>query len=182
MHEDTITIISIFEARGQEVYGSEAVTQLEHALQSAFLAQKAKATETLVAAALLHDIGHIMTDDLLPSDDNMNLDDQHESRAYDWLHDRFGPEVADPVKLHVAAKRYLCTLEPDYVKTLSPASHKSFLDQGGAMDRTERANFEAEPHFRAAVELRKWDDLAKVAEKATPSIRDYSHILDNVHR
>lgn len=182
MLDDTKSIISIYEARGQEVYGSEAVTQLEHALQAAVLAQEAKANDTLVAAALLHDIGHIMSDAQLPRDDNMNLDDKHESRAYRWLCDRFGPEVADPVKLHVAAKRYLCTVEPDYVNTLSPASHKSFLDQGGTMDDKERAGFESEPHFRAAVELRKWDDLAKDAEKVTPPILAFSDILDSVHK
>ena len=181
MHQDTQTIIEIYESRGSEVYGSEAVTQLQHALQSAVLAEEANAPDTQVVAALLHDIGHIMSEEQLPPSDAMNLDDQHETRAYDWLCARYGAVIADPVRLHVPAKRYLCTIEPDYINALSPTSHKSFLDQGGVMNTQEKGNFESEPHFQEAVALRKWDDLAKDTNRKTPSIQDYADLLDRVH-
>ena len=164
------TIIEVFETRGTEAYGSEAVNQLEHALQCGALAVESEAPPSLVTAALLHDIGHILGEDQLPADDQTNLDDGHEERAHPWLHEHFGPAVADPVRLHVAAKRYLCTIDPGYVSTLSPTSLKSYHDQGGDMSGAERAAFEAEPHFRDAVTLRRWDDLGKTPGLVTPSI------------
>jgi phosphonate degradation associated HDIG domain protein len=167
------TIVHTFSERGSEAYGSECVTQLEHALQSAQLASAERAGDALVAAALLHDIGHILEAGALPTDCDTNLDDRHEARAYDWLVDHFGREVADPVRLHVPAKRYLCTVEPAYEKALSPTSHKSYLDQGGPMSEAELAEFRAEPHCAAALRLRRWDDAAKVAGKTTPHIEDF---------
>jgi len=167
------TIVRTFSDRGSEAYGIECVTQLEHALQSAQLAMNECAGDALVAAALLHDIGHILDTEELPKDCDANLDDRHEERAYDWLVGIFGREVADPVRLHVPAKRYLCTVEPEYEKALTPTSHKSYLDQGGPMTEAELAQFRAEPNCEAAVRLRRWDDAAKVAGKATPHIEAF---------
>ncbi|MBC8164936.1 MAG: HD domain-containing protein, partial [Bryobacteraceae bacterium] len=144
-------IFRIFGIRGSEEYGGEAVSQLEHALQTAALATSEGVQETLVAAALLHDIGH-----LLP---NGNI---HEENGHEWLSQSFPSAVTEPVRLHVAAKRYLCTVDPAYSATLSPASVRSLAVQGGPMTSEEVTKFEGHPHFTAAVRLRRWDDEAKV--------------------
>ena len=95
------------------------------------------------------------------------MDDKHEFVANAWLKEHFGPEVADPIRLHVAAKRYLCTRQSSYEDALSPTSRKSYHDQGGPMSPEEMTSFESEPHYREALELRRWDDLAKETEKET---------------
>ena len=173
MSEAIDTILRTFSERGSHAYGKECVTQLEHALQSAQFALEERAGDTMVVAALLHDIGHILDADTLPQDCTENLDARHEERAFDWLVAHFGTAVADPVRLHVPAKRYLCTVEPDYVNALSPTSHKSYLDQGGPMTGEELAQFRAEPHCDTALRLRRWDDAAKVEDKATPQIEAF---------
>lgn len=180
VHSSTAQVIRWFEERGQGRYGSEQVTQLQHALQCALLAQSQGSGPSLIAAALLHDLGHIIDDHAMPESDDQNLDDAHEQRAYGWIKDHFGIQVADPVRLHVAAKRYLCTVEPGYLEKLSPASRKSFYDQGGLMDSTELANFRNEPSALESVELRRWDDLAKDPLLQTPSIHDFVGLLDQL--
>lgn len=161
MHEITLWVSDLFARRGGERYGVEAVTQQEHALQSAALAREANAPAELVTAALLHDIGHLLGGAELPGDCAADLDDCHESTGHAFLKQYFGPAVAEPVRLHVAAKRYLCTVDPEYQSCLSPTSLKSFQDQGGVMNGLELATFRLEPHFDAAVQLRRWDDQAK---------------------
>lgn len=163
-------IVQTFQGRGNEKYGAEAVTQLQHALQCGTLAVDQQADDELVVAALLHDIGHILGHRDLPEDCAGNLDDRHETIGYTFLKRHFGARVADPVRLHVAAKRYLCTIDPDYAKQLSPTSYKSFLDQGGVMSEVEQRAFEAEPHYQEALQVRRWDDIAKDPEQATPTI------------
>jgi len=174
------TIVRVFRERGQGRYGSESVTQLQHALQCALLARRAGAESPQVAAALLHDIGHIIDDHEIPESDEQNLDDLHEERAYVWLKENFGPAVADPVRLHVTAKRYLCTVEPDYAGTLSPTSLKSFHDQGGLMSAAELDDFRDERFAFEAVQLRRWDDLAKDPNMETPSIEDFVPMLEQL--
>jgi phosphonate degradation associated HDIG domain protein len=154
-------IRATFAARGDEKYADEGVTQLQHALQCAELARQEAAGSQLIVAALLHDIGHILGEADLPHSCNQNLDDHHEERGYAFLQQHFGDAVADPVRLHVAAKRFLCTVDPSYAEKLSPTSYKSFLDQGGLMTPEEVEDFRREPHFEAAVRLRKWDDTGK---------------------
>ena len=171
------TIRDTFEERGSNKYGIEDVTQLQHALQSAMLAEEAESGAQQISAALIHDIGHIMHKKVLPSDVESNLDDRHEERAYGWIKRHFGVAVADPVRLHVAAKRYLCTVDSSYTDQLSPTSYKSFLDQGGEMNHVEQQEFEQEPLFREAVQLRKWDDLAKDASKETPPFAHFESYL-----
>ena len=170
-------IYEVFDQRGDDQYGSEAVTQRQHALQSATLAQKAGHGSTLIVAALLHDIGHILSDHELPDSTDVNLDDQHETRAYEWLKTYFGPAVADPVRLHVAAKRYLCSKYPDYENKLSPTSRKSYHDQGGQMSEEELATFESEPHYKKALVLREWDDSAKDPNCVTPKVEHFEDDL-----
>ena len=173
MNDPIQTILQTFQDRGGERYGEENVTQLQHALQCAELARIEGASPALITAAMLHDLGHIMEPGELPDSCEDNLDDHHEMRAYQLLQETFGPDVAEPVRLHVVAKRYLCTKDPEYADRLSPTSYKSFLDQGGTMSEAEVAAFEAEPFFTDALRVRKWDDTGKRPEHETPTMRDF---------
>lgn len=167
----------IFEDRGDEKYGSENVTQRQHALQCAALAEAADAPKTLVAAALLHDIGHLLTGDRLPESMDENFDDSHEDLGAEWLEKHFSRAVTAPVRLHVAAKRYLCTKEPGYLAKLSPTSKKSYEDQGGQMSGEELAAFESDDYFEQGLELRRWDDAGKDASLTTKSVAEYREVL-----
>jgi phosphonate degradation associated HDIG domain protein len=177
---DTIALIEdLFRRHGDRHYDgarAEAVTAREHALQCAQLAEWADAPPTLVAAALLHDVGHFIDADV-PGD---GVDDRHEWRAMPLLRAAFGAAVAEPVRLHVDAKRYLTAVEPDYLGGLSAASVHSLMLQGGPMDAAERAAFEAEPAFREALALRRWDEQAKVAGRATPTLDYYLALLEEL--
>jgi phosphonate degradation associated HDIG domain protein len=165
-------IRTLFETQGRAAYHGEAVSQAEHALQSAQLAEAEGAPDSLVVAALLHDVGHLISgheeDAAL-----RGVDDGHETAGAAWLSLRFGPDVVEPIRLHVAAKRYLCAVEPEYSRGLSPASLRSLQLQGGPSSAEERAAFEANPHHRAAVRLRRWDDAAKVPGLAVPGLDHY---------
>lgn len=164
-------IEDIFAANGDKKY-SEAVTQREHALQAAQQAEGAGSTSALITAALLHDIGH-MLQKFGPEPAAKGIDDKHEDIGAGWLARRFGSAVTEPVRLHVDAKRYLCAVEPDYFDTLSPASVRSLELQGGPMNGDEVDEFEAGPHFAAAIALRRWDEGAKVSGKTTPGFEHY---------
>ena len=178
MNSDPIQVIlSAFEERGQGRYGKEEVSQLEHALQSATLAIQDGASNSQIVAALLHDLGHILSSEELPSGLDENLDDLHEERAYQWLLQYFGVDVAEPIRLHVLAKRYLCTVQPSYASTLSPTSLKSFHDQGGVMSDEEVLRFRANPHYHLAIQLRRWDDKAKDPALKTKSLEDFVSYL-----
>jgi phosphonate degradation associated HDIG domain protein len=173
------TIVKVFTERGSGQYGAENVTQLQHALQTAQLAEEASAPPSLIVAALVHGIGHIFENSFSDSHDlDANLDDGHEHRANTWLKRHFGSKVADPVRLHVLAKRYLCTMGGDYVKALSPTSHKSFLDQGGRMSSAEVKAFEREPELRPALELRRWDDQSKNPDRVTPGLEHFRPFIE----
>jgi phosphonate degradation associated HDIG domain protein len=166
------SIRDLFDRRGSSLYGGEAVSQLEHALQAADLAEQAGARPELIVAALLHDIGHLLHD--LPEDAPDNgVDDVHERLGNAWLRRSFGPDVCDPVRQHVAAKRYLCAVDSDYQQSLSSPSLQSLQLQGGPMDADEVSQFEAEPSFRDYVEVRRWDDQAKVPGLATPPLEHF---------
>ena len=172
-------IRSTFEERGSEQYGTESVTQLQHALQSGQLAEESGAPAPMVTAAMMHDIGHILSAALLPESCEDDLDDKHELVANGWIKQHFGPEVADPIRLHVIAKRYLCTKYPKYEIQLSPTSLKSYHDQGGPMKPEEMKQFENEPFYQEALELRKWDDQAKAKDKATPSLSHFIPAMES---
>ena len=168
-------IDGLFARRGEDRY-SEAVSQREHALQCALQAAESGGASALVAAALLHDIGH-MLHKFGGEPAARGIDDRHEDIGAGWLAKRFGPAVTEPVRLHVDAKRYLCAVEPGYFATLSPASVCSLALQGGPMDAREAEAFEAGAHFRAAVGLRRWDEGAKVPGAPTPSL---DHFLAHI--
>ncbi|MGN6526071.1 MAG: HD domain-containing protein [Burkholderiaceae bacterium] len=165
-------------AQSYEGARRESVSALQHALQCAQLAEDARADAALVAAALLHDIGHFVALAELP--DHEDVDDLHELRGVAVLVPHFPPAVYEPVRRHVAAKRWLTAVEPAYLQALSPASVHTLAQQGGPMDAAEVAAFEASPFAEDAVRLRRWDDLAKVPGRATPSLGYYLALLDEV--
>ena len=169
-------IISYFEKRGDGAYFGEPVTQTQHALQAAQLATEENAPDTLIAAALLHDIGH-----LLPGQDegmaDAGRDGRHEDAGDAYLVRWFSPAVTEPVRLHVAAKRYLCAVDPAYYDALSDASKKSLALQGGPMSPEEVREFETNPHFADAVRLRRWDDAAKIEDWNVPGVATYRNLL-----
>ena len=162
----------MFEERGRDAYHGEPVSQAEHALQAARLAESAGATDSLVVAALLHDVGHLLHD-LGEDAAGRGIDDRHERSGSRWLAATFGPDVAEPVRLHVEAKRYLCAVEGVYHDALSPASKLSLSLQGGPMAVDEVARFEADPRYLDAVRLRRWDDEAKVPGLEVPDLDHY---------
>jgi [1-hydroxy-2-(trimethylamino)ethyl]phosphonate dioxygenase len=175
----TDTILRLFNERGHSEYGGEGVTQLEHALQCATLAKNAGASDALITASLLHDIGHILHD--LPDDAPDNgIDDYHENLAAHFLEQHFPPSVSEPVRLHVAAKRYMCTTEPSYFEKLSPPSVQSLEIQGGLMNEEEIWAFEQNPFHQEAVQLRRWDDMAKDPEWKTEPVEAFGGHIDNV--
>lgn len=168
--------LQILRDRGHSEYGGESVTQLEHGLQCALLAEQEGASHTLVSAALLHDIGHMLHN--LPDDaPDSGVDDVHEELGYRYLKKIFGDAVAEPVRLHVPAKRYLCATEEGYLEQLSEPSVLSLKLQGGPMSAEEVAEFEKNPHVKDAVRLRRWDDEAKIPDLPTPSLEHYASKL-----
>jgi len=176
MSELVDDIMRLMTERGVESYFGEPVSQLEHALQAAWLASKANSTPALIAAALLHDVGHLLHD-LGEGIAGEGVDTRHEQLGYEWLLARFGPAVAEPVRDHVAAKRYLCRVDPEYRAQLSPASIQSLGLQGGPLSDDERYAFERLPWYREAVHLRRWDDAAKVPGLAVPPLEEYRPML-----
>jgi phosphonate degradation associated HDIG domain protein len=173
MTEDVLASISdMLEHRADGLYGLHDVTQREHALQSAWLAERDGHPPALIAAALMHDIGHLVHN-LGDNPAEEGIDDRHEDLGNAWLVKHFGPEVSEPVRLHVAAKRYLCATEADYFGRLSPDSVLSLSLQGGPMSDEEVAAFEALPYHAAAVTLRRYDDEAKVKGLATPPVAHF---------
>ena len=172
-------ILQLFHAKGDSLYGGECVTQKEHALQTALLAENEKAAAELISAALLHDIGHLLHD--LPDDaPDQGIDDHHENSGYRFLEEYFDPSVSEPVRQHVDAKRYLCTVEDGYFETLSEPSVVSFHLQGGKMSDEELEEFRRSPHWKDSLELRKWDDLGKIEDLETPPIEHFLAYIDQL--
>lgn len=174
-------VCELFAARGHAAYVGEPVSQLEHGLQSAYHADKDGASDALVVAALLHDIGHLLHK--LPEDAaDHGIDTHHENIGRAWLARYCGPEVTEPIRLHVPAKRYLCATDPAYLAGLSPASTQSLRLQGGPFTAEERAEFEQNPYYRDAITLRRWDDLAKVPGLRVPALSHYRARMERVMR
>lgn len=175
--QDPVQLIAeLFASEGAADYLGEAVTQAAHMLQAATLAQGDGADPELVAAALLHDVGHFtgaVTGRLLMS----GTDNRHSEVGADWLAQWFGPKVTEPIRLHVAAKRYLCAVEPDYVAALSDASVFTLSIQGGPMRDAEVRDFASSPYAEAACRLRRWDDAAKRPGALTPPFGHFRPLL-----
>jgi gamma-butyrobetaine dioxygenase len=175
--DDPIQVIEeLFASEGAAGYLGEAVTQAAHMLQAAALAEQAGATPALVAAALLHDVGHF-TGIITGRDLMRGTDNRHSEQGANWLAQWFGPAVTEPVRLHVAAKRYLCAVEPGYFERLSPASVYTLGVQGGPMAADELAAFEANPFGKDACRVRRWDDDAKDPDAPTLPFRHFVPVL-----
>lgn len=172
-------IEEIFGRLGAELHESQwpgPVTATQHALQCAQLAEWAQAPDSLVAAALLHDIGHLVG----PRESNPGADDAHELRALGLLGSAFGRDLLEPIRLHVQAKRYLASLDEHYLRRLRPLSVDSLARQGGPMSRDEAQHFEEQPWAGEAVALRRWDDAALEFGKPTPPLRYYLDLLERL--
>ena len=165
-------IALLFARHGAGQYSGEPVTQLEHALQTAHLAEQSSASTELITACLLHDLGHLLNEQGdTPS--LRGIDDTHQYYALPFLRGLFPGAVLDAIKLHVDAKRYLCQALPHYHGKLSEDSKRSLQLQGGVFSADEAAAFIALPSARDAVMLRQWDDLAKQADWQTPSLTHF---------
>jgi len=174
-------IFARFQESGDELYIGEPVTVSQHMLQAAAFAQRDQASPELVAAALLHDYGHLVHD--LPEDSaEHGVDTHHEELGFAFLERSFPPTVTEPIRLHVAAKRYLVAVDPAYRDELSPASLLSLELQGGPMSPEEVTDFEGRTHAEAACRLRRWDDAAKEPGLAVPPLESYRGLLESVSR
>ena len=170
-------VFRLFQRRGNDAYFGEHVSMTEHALQAAWFAREEAAPSSLVLAALLHDIGHLV--DEVPDElADWTSDAHHEEVGARWLAQHFRPEVCAPVRLHVAAKRYLCATDSTYVAMLSHASVVTLELQGGPMNRTEILQFETQSGFREAIRLRRWDDQGKVSGLKTPALAEYRELIE----
>lgn len=173
-------LLALYERWGHDAY-DEDVSQLAHALQTAALAGQSGASAPLVAAALVHDVGHLLR---LEAGERAPLATaagaRHEVTGSRYLGRLFPAAVTGPVALHVRAKRYRCAVDPDYHGRLSAGSQRSLQRQGGPMPGSELASFEANPGFRDAVLLREWDDCGKQEGIEVPPLLEYSRLLERV--
>ena len=177
-------ISGLLSSEGASDYLGEPVTVAEHMRQAGALAEAAGASPALVAAALLHDVGHLRGADPLADEAGLSgrelmagTDNDHGDRGAAWLAQWFPPAMTEPVRLHVAAKRYLCAVEPGYFELLSPASVYTLSVQGGPMTPAEAREFEANPCARDAISVRRWDDAAKDPGAVTPDIGHFLPLL-----
>ena len=181
--ETVARLAKLFAEQGEGEYLGEAVTQAEHMYQAAACAQRSGASNALIAAALLHDVGHLFEGDTAGEISGRDLmdagtDNRHSHTGADWLAAAGFPEpVTEPVRLHVAAKRYLCAVEPGYFDQLSEASVYTLSVQGGPMSQDEAAEFAQGPYARDAVTLRRWDEAAKDPDADVPGFDHYRALL-----
>lgn len=174
-------IFTLFERRGHAAYFGESVSQLAHALQTAYQADQDNAPDRVIVAALLHDIGHLLHS--MPEDiAALGVDGQHQDVGAAWLSGHFDIAVTEPVRLHVAAKRYLCAVDVQYRQQLSPASRQSLVLQGGVMQRAEVQEFKRGVWWCETVWLRRLDDTAKVPGLQVPGLEHYRTLLEAFSR
>lgn len=167
-------ILMLFRERGEQHYG-ERITQREHALQTAQLARLAGEPPALVIACLLHDLGHLLPD--VPESVARERDLFHEDQGARWLEPYYPEQITEPIRLHVAAKRYLCWKDPAYYRGLSAASQQSLALQGGPMTPDEARQFESHPHYLAAIRLRGYDDQGKTPDLELPELGEFASEL-----
>lgn len=172
-------IKDIFTNRGGESYLGEPVSMSEHMLQAAYNAEKSGQEATVVVAALLHDIGHYtgeFGDDFM----QLGIDNLHEVSGERFLKRWFPPQVTEPVRWHVDAKRYLCAVDPDYFATLTAASVRTLELQGGPMSPEEVSRFSANPWLDRILKVRRFDDQGKVPGTKTPNLDHYLPMVRQV--
>ena len=174
-------IRELFDRYGDTAYSGEPVTQREHALQSALLAEEEGASDALVAAAFLHDLGHLLNR-RGETPTRRGIDDLHQYYVLPFLRPLFADEVLEPIRLHVDAKRCLCAIDAGYYDTLSADSVRSLQLQGGIFSGEDAAAFLQRPYAKDAIRLRRWDDRAKVAGKPTPALDHYLHVIERIAR
>ncbi|SAL58402.1 phosphohydrolase [Caballeronia cordobensis] len=174
-------IRQLFDRHGSIAYSGEPVTQLQHALQSATLAEAAGASRELVVAALLHDLGHLLNlQGATPSE--RGIDDLHQYYALPFLRPLFSDAVLEPIRLHVDAKRCLCAIDPSYYARLSADSVRSLQLQGGIFGDDAAQAFLSKPYAQDAIALRRWDDEAKEAHRVTPDLPYFLAMAASVAR
>jgi len=174
-------IIDLYEERADALYGGEVITQMQHALQAAALAEEEGAPAEMIVAALLHDVGHLLN---LRSEDatKRGVDLHHQNHGANYLARRFKPEVAEPVRMHVDAKRYLCATIDGYQQDLSDESKRSLELQGGPMTDEEQKKFLESAHAQQAIALRRLDDRAKRTDAPTPQFEHFLKYLSQCSR
>lgn len=174
-HQIVQMIFDVYNKVGHRQYG-ESVTELQHALQTATFAMQFNSSDAVVVASLLHDYGHLQHDE---GEDvaSHGVDMRHEDLGVVKLKSFFGPEILEPIRLHVAAKRYLCHKSKAYIDGLSPASCLSLQIQGGPMSADESTEFESNPFYKSAVELRRFDDMGKVSGMKTPTLDSFFSLV-----
>jgi phosphonate degradation associated HDIG domain protein len=174
-------IAEIFARRGSVSYLGEQVTMAEHMLQAAALAEGEGAAPEQVVAALLHDLGHFTRrsgERLLAE----GSDNQHEEAGARFLAPFFPAAVVEPIRWHVAAKRYLVATDSDYAARLTDASLYTLELQGGPMTEAEVVGFKTLPHLEACLRVRRWDDAAKVPGCPVPGFEHYRALLESLVR
>ena len=170
-------IIHLYKVAGRRDTTVDGLSQVDHAVQTAQLAEDERAPESLVVAALLHDLGHLL--EPWPRDiAHLGVDHRHEALGAAWLARAFGPEVCEPIRLHVQAKRYLCTVEESYLETLTPSAMRSLELQGGPMGAADARAFEGARWFREAVWLSRLDERAKRGGMSPPDFEEYRARLE----
>lgn len=169
-------VLALYQRWGQDAYDEE-LSQLDHGLQTAALARRDGATPDLIAAALLHDVGHLLQLDRGVAHDPQGPDLHHEAVGARYLSSLFGPDVTRPIALHVRAKRFRCTVDPDYRDALSPASERSLALQGGVLDAAQVQAFRSSAGAEYALRLRAWDDHGKVPDLDVPTLDSYRALL-----
>jgi phosphonate degradation associated HDIG domain protein len=174
-HQIVQMIFDVYNKVGHRQYG-ESVTELQHALQTATFAMHFNSSDAIVVASLLHDYGHLQHDE---GEDvaSHGVDMRHEDLGVVKLKSFFGPEILEPIRLHVAAKRYLCHKSKAYIDGLSRASRLSLQIQGGPMSADESTEFESNPFYKSAVELRRFDDMGKVSGMKTPTLDSFFSLV-----
>lgn len=170
-------IFAAYINKGSRAYGGERINQLQHALQTALLAEQSGAEASLIVASLLHDFGHLIHnfgEDVF----KRGIDDRHEILGAEKLSASFDDSVTMPIRMHVEAKRYLCAIDQPYVKTLSPASSWSLKLQGGLFASSECDEFIKRPFAADAARLRRWDESAKVYGLKTPNLEHFRPYIE----
>ena len=174
-------VLALFARLGDGTYG-EVVDQRRHALQSADRAAASGASDALVVAALLHDIGHLLSGPDRRGVDRTTDDDRHELVGARFVAPRFGTAAARAVALHVVAKRYRCTTDPAYHRSLSPTSQATLVAQGGLLDAAGAARFERHPGYADTLAVREWDEEAKDPERDVAGFGIYVPVLERLSR
>ena len=170
-------ILAVYIDKGRNAYGGERINQLEHALQTAMLAEQSGADASMTIAGLLHDYGHLIHNfgaDVF----KRSIDDHHEILGAENLSAYFGESVTMPIRMHVEAKRYLCATDPAYMKLLSPASIRSLKLQGGPLTAAEQDEFIKRPFAAEAAKIRRWDESAKICGLQTPNLDHFRPYLE----